>query len=147
MLVTLFSTSVHSVGLKCIVFLTFCRVAKLALDKICFKKSLYFPCYFTIFPILALYFWKIVPTLSPIFLLETTWSPAFLFRFLVGIFLNTLMCTLPHPVLKNHFPFQNVKCQKWKAAVLEGFRLTCLLDSAHAKPNDWRNCWNKLSIG
>ena len=110
------------------------------------KKSLYFPYYyFTIFPILALHFWKIAPILSPIFSLETTWSPAFFFRSLVGIFSNTLMCPLPHSVLKNHFPFQNVKCQKWKAAVLEGFRLTCLLDSAREKPNDWRNCWNKLS--
>ena len=74
---TLFSTSVHDVGLKCIVFLTFCGVAKLALDKIRFKKSLYFPYYFTIFPILALYFWKIATILSPIFLLKATWSPEF----------------------------------------------------------------------
>ena len=74
-LVMLFSTSVHNVGLKCIVFLTFSRVAKLALDKIHFKKSLYFPYYFTIFPILGLYFWKITPILSPIFLLKALLKP------------------------------------------------------------------------
>ena len=78
-LVTLFSTSVHNIGLKCIVFLTFCRVAKLALDKIRFKKSLYFPYYFTIFPILALYFWKIAPILSPIFLFKAISSPVTMF--------------------------------------------------------------------
>ena len=59
---TLFSTSVHNVGLKCIVFLTFCRVAKLALDEIRFKKSL-----FNTFPIIlpfSLYWPSIFKTLS-----------------------------------------------------------------------------------
>ena len=49
----------------------------------------------------------------------------------------------PLPKKKNSFLCQNVKSPK--GTVYEGFTCSaCLLDSARAKPNDWRTCWSKL---
>ena len=54
------------------------------------KNPYIFPMIFTIFPILALCFWKIAPILSPIFLLQATWSPVIYTLLTIGIFPNSI---------------------------------------------------------
>ena len=66
----LFSTSVHNVGLKYIVFLTFCSVAKLALDEIRYKKNPYL--------ILSLLFYHF-PYIGPLFLKNCPYIKPYIF--------------------------------------------------------------------